>query len=70
MPTPPATAGSSTAPRCDDAEFGNAESATRLTTDPTQAPAGHYDLLTTVMHEMGHALGLDDRYEADGARRR
>ena len=47
----------------DDAEFGNAQSATRLTTDPTQAPAGHYDLLTTVMHEMGHALGLEDRYE-------
>jgi hypothetical protein len=47
----------------DDAEFGHAQSATRLTTDPTQAPAGHYDLLTTVMHEMGHALGLQDRYE-------
>jgi hypothetical protein len=47
----------------DDAEFGNAQNATRLTTDPTQAPAGHYDLLTAVMHEMGHALGLQDRYE-------
>jgi SdrD B-like domain/Bacterial Ig domain len=47
----------------DDAEFGNAQSATRLTTDPTGAPAGHYDLLTTVMHEMGHALGLEDHYE-------
>ena len=30
---------------------------TRLQTDPTGAPAGHYDLLTTIMHEMGHALG-------------
>ena len=46
----------------DDAEFGNG-AGTRLITDPTQAPAGHYDLLTTVMHEMGHALGLGDRYE-------
>jgi SdrD B-like domain/FG-GAP-like repeat len=46
----------------DDAEFGNG-AGTRLATDPTQAPAGHYDLLTTVMHEMGHALGLEDRYE-------
>jgi hypothetical protein len=47
----------------DDAEFGNAQSATQLLTDPTGAPAGHYDLLTAVMHEMGHALGLEDRYE-------
>src|SRR5262249_5230159 len=46
----------------DDAEFGNG-AGTRLTTDPTGAPAGHYDLLTAVMHEMGHALGLEDRYE-------
>ena len=43
---------------------------TRLTTDPTGAPAGHYDLLTTVMHEMGHALGLEDCYDAGDARRR
>ena len=46
----------------DDSEFGNVLSATRLQTDPTGAPAGHYDLLTTVMHEMGHALGLEDSY--------
>ena len=44
----------------DDSEFGTAFSATWLQTDPTGAPAGHYDLLTTVMHEMGHALGLGD----------
>ena len=34
--------------------------ATRMQTDPTGAPAGHYDLLTAVMHEMGHTLGLGD----------
>ena len=46
----------------DDSEFGSVFSATWLQTDPTGAPAGHYDLLTTVMHEMGHALGLGDSY--------
>ena len=51
----------------DDVEFGTVFSLTRAQTDPAGAPAGHYDLLTTVMHEMGHALGLDDHYEA-GAR--
>ena len=35
-----------------------------MQTDPTGAPAGHYDLLTTIMHEMGHALGLGDFYHA------
>src|SRR5262245_52514331 len=35
-----------------------------MQTDPTGAPAGHYDLLTAVMHEMGHALGLGDSYLA------
>jgi hypothetical protein len=29
-------------------------------TDPSNAAAGHLDLLTTVMHEMGHELGLPD----------
>ncbi len=46
----------------DDSEFGNVADATRLLTDPTGAPAGHVDLLTTVMHEMGHQLGLEDTY--------
>lgn len=50
----------------DDSEFGRAFSATRMQTGPSGAPAGHYDLLTTVMHEMGHALGLGDRYENSG----
>ena len=50
----------------DDAEFGNARRHAAQT-DPTQAPAGHYDLLTTMMHEMGHALGLGDRYEGTAA---
>jgi hypothetical protein len=48
----------------EDSEFGNVLSATRLQTDPAAAPAGHFDVLTTVMHEMGHALGLDDSYNA------
>ena len=30
-----------------------------MQTDPTGAPAGDMDLLTVLMHEMGHALGLD-----------
>ncbi len=42
----------------DDAEFANG-SGTRLTSDAGGTPAGHIDLLTTVMHEMGHQLGLE-----------
>jgi hypothetical protein len=45
-----------------DTEFGHATSATQRMTDPNQAPAGHMDLLTAVMHEMGHQLGLADSY--------
>jgi VCBS repeat-containing protein len=44
-----------------DAEFAQADG-THLTASPGQAPAGHFDLLTTVMHEMGHVLGLTDSY--------
>ena len=33
---------------------------TDLLTDPTTAAAGHFDLLTTVSHELGHVLGLPD----------
>lgn len=46
----------------DDSEFANAASATRLFTDVRGDPVGHYDLLTTIMHEMGHQLGLPDYY--------
>ena len=42
----------------DDAEFGFAVGPTEFAaTDPRAA--GTYDLLTVVMHEMGHTLGLD-----------
>ena len=46
----------------DDAEFGNG-SGTLLYTYGSQLPAGHIDLLTTVMHELGHQLGLGDSYD-------
>src|SRR5205814_5433304 len=46
----------------DDSEFANALAATRRLTDPQSAPAGHVDLLTAIMHEMGHKLGLGDSY--------
>jgi hypothetical protein len=43
----------------DDAEFPTARTPTELsaTTGPA---AGRYDLLTVVMHELGHVLGQDD----------
>ena len=46
----------------DDFEFGYAVTDGWLWADPAQAPAGDMDLLTAVMHEMGHALGLGDTY--------
>jgi hypothetical protein len=48
----------------DDKQFTKSISATRSYTEPTGAPAGRVDLLTAIMHEMGHALGLPDTYEA------
>ena len=54
----------------DDAEFAYAAGVGSNVTDrwlwadPSQVPAGDMDLLTAVMHEMGHALGLDDSYAA------
>ncbi|MCV3238434.1 hypothetical protein [Mesorhizobium sp. ZC-5] len=48
-----------------DEEFANRVGETRMLADGTQAPAGQYDLLTTVMHEFGHMLGYGDTYAAD-----
>lgn len=48
----------------DDAEFTRAASATRVYTAPPQSPAGRVDLLTTVLHELGHAAGLADVYDS------
>ena len=45
-----------------NSEFSHAQNAARtdLLTDPSNAAAGHMDLLTTVMHELGHVIGLPD----------
>ncbi|MGH9822929.1 MAG: immunoglobulin domain-containing protein, partial [Blastocatellia bacterium] len=48
----------------DDKEFTRNISGTLLYTDPKGAPAGLLDLLTAVMHEVGHRLGLPDAYGA------
>ncbi|HYJ05296.1 MAG TPA: putative Ig domain-containing protein, partial [Chthoniobacterales bacterium] len=45
-----------------DGLFKKDTSSTRGYTDPADAPAGRIDLLTTIMHEMGHAMGLADSY--------
>jgi VCBS repeat-containing protein len=46
----------------DNSEFTHAANAggTKFFTDPTNAAAGHLDLVTTVAHEMGHEFGLPD----------
>jgi hypothetical protein len=46
----------------DNSEFTHAANAagTDLYTDPSNAAAGHLDLLTTVSHELGHVIGLND----------
>lgn len=46
----------------DDLEFGHVIAETRRYTDPLGGPAGHLDLLTGVMHELGHDMGLPDTY--------
>jgi len=52
----------------ESSEFPHAAAATDLYADPSQSAAGHMDLLTAVMHEMGHQLGLaDDATPADSA---
>jgi len=47
----------------DDRLFSKSISTTRSYTEPTNTLAGQVDLLTAIMHEMGHALGLPDSYE-------
>lgn len=46
----------------DNFEFTHAlnASGSDLQTDPSTAAAGHLDLLTAVVHELGHVLGLPD----------
>ena len=46
----------------DDSEFGSGRSATRFLASPDAGLAEQIDLLSTVMHELGHALGLADSY--------
>jgi hypothetical protein len=48
----------------DDAEFTG--SGTRLTAG-SGAAAGHLDLLTVLMHELGHQAGLSDLYNSNNA---
>ena len=50
----------------DNFEFAHADNAagTDLSADPSSAAAGHLDLLTAVMHEMGHELGIDHTADA------
>jgi hypothetical protein len=45
----------------DSAEFP-VPHGTRLTTTPDRVPAGRMDLLTTVVHELGHVLGKDSDF--------
>jgi hypothetical protein len=48
----------------DDVEFSDTTFGSRRYTDPASAPAGRMDLLTALMHELGHHLGLPDEYTA------
>lgn len=47
----------------DDTEFADPVSDTRAYAKSHDGPAGRIDLLTTVMHEMGHIAGLTDANE-------
>jgi len=44
----------------DDSEFASA--GTRLKATAAGGASGHVDLLTVLMHELGHQIGLDDSY--------
>lgn len=46
----------------DDVQFGDAKTFTRRYTDPASPPAGRIDLLTAILHELGHAARLPDLY--------
>lgn len=46
----------------DETEFGTRVSETRLKSAAVNETAGRFDLLTAVMHELGHAAGLSDSY--------
>ncbi|HWT01914.1 MAG TPA: Ig-like domain-containing protein, partial [Pyrinomonadaceae bacterium] len=48
----------------DDAEFAYTVTGTLRLTLAGDAPAGRIDLLTAIIHELGHELGLDDSYNA------
>jgi hypothetical protein len=45
-------------------EFSETTFGSRRYTDPASAPVGRMDLLTVIMHELGHHLGLPDSYAA------
>ena len=47
----------------DDGEFSG--SGTRLTAEAGGAAEGRLDLLTVLMHELGHQIGLGDHYDRD-----
>ncbi|HYG75303.1 MAG TPA: putative Ig domain-containing protein [Planctomycetota bacterium] len=46
-----------------DSDYSTPLSSTRLGAAPGELPFGHLDLLTAVMHELGHQLGLKDTYK-------
>jgi hypothetical protein len=46
----------------DDSEFASHAADTRLYADAIDVAAGRMDLLTVVMHELGHVLGLDSAF--------
>lgn len=50
----------------DDKEFAARTSATRLYARPAAAPAGRMNLLTAVMHELGHVLSVGHAAGRDG----